>query len=134
MLQLQWESKQPFSFAIIWQFRLLASSISRSFLVLYHTLVSPGIATSIIIVSLIYNHCLYLVFWPLSCNHTVWMVKSHKILKFSFSTTFFITCSYQSLALLNPSFSQNCQCTYLPSLSCLRLYSFWACLPHSLTI
>ena len=26
------------------------------------------------------------------------------------------------------------ECTYLPTLSCLRLYSFWASLPHSLTI
>ena len=59
---------------------------------LSHTFVSAGIATSIIIIS----------FFTLS------------------TTTISGSCSYQSLALLNPSFSQNCQCT----LSCLRLYSF----------
>ena len=62
------------------------------------------------------------------------MVKSHRILKFSFSTTPSGSCSYQRLALLNPSFSQNCHCAHLPTLSCLLLYSFWASLPHSLTI
>ena len=51
MLQLQWESQRPFLLVIIWQFRLLTNRISRSFLVLYHTLVLPDIATSIIIVS-----------------------------------------------------------------------------------
>ena len=60
------------------------------------------------------------------------MVKSHRILKFLFSTTLSGSCSYQSLALLNPSVSQNRQ--DLPTLSCLRLYSFSARLPYSLTI
>ena len=51
------------------------------------------------------------------------------------STTLSGSCSYQTCSsLLNPSFSQSCQCTCLPALSCLCLYSFWASLPHWLTI
>ena len=45
------------------------------------------------------------------------------------------TCSCMSLYLLvSPGFSEKCECTYLPTLSCLHLYSFWASLPHSLNI
>ena len=51
MLQLQWESQQPFSFAIILQFRLLASCLSWSFLFLYHILLNLLILPCLIIVS-----------------------------------------------------------------------------------
>ena len=47
------------------------------------------------------------------------MVKYHRILKFLFSTTPSGSCSYQSLALLNLSFSQNYHSANLPTLSCL---------------
>ena len=61
------------------------------------------------LVSLLYNQCLFLYFIN---YHSIWssgfyhvshcMVKSHRILNFLFSTMLSGSCSYQSLALLNP--------------------------------
>ena len=134
MLQLQWESQQPFSFVIILQFRLLASCLSWSFLFLYHILLNLLILPCLIIVSFFtlstttISGLLASIMWP------YYMVKSEKVLKFLFSTTLSESCSYQKFALLNPSLSQNCHYTYLSTLSRLRLYPFWASLPHSLTV
>ena len=135
MLQLQWESQRPISLALIWQIRLLTglyfSIFSRS---LSHTLMSPGIAASIIIVffftlsTTAISSLLVSIMWSYSLK------KSHRIFKFLFWTTLSGSCSYQSLALLNASFSHNCQFTYFPTVLCLYLYCFWASLPLSLTI
>ena len=110
---------------------LATSSFKKLYFLMFscslsHTLVSPyfvfTLATTVIsglLTSFMWLYCI---------------VKSHRILKFSLSTTLSGSCSYQSLALLNPSLSQNYQCIHLPILSCLYLYSFWASLPHSLNI
>ena len=62
MLQVQWKLQRYFSFAIIWQFRLLINCISRSFLVLYHILLY-------LLVLLHLYHCLFLYFIN---YHNIW--------------------------------------------------------------
>ena len=83
---------------------------------LSYTLVSPGIATSIIIIFLYFIS--YHNIWSSAFYHVITLYGEIFVV---FLTTLSDSCSYQSLALLNPSFSENCQCTYLPTLSCLCL-------------
>ena len=60
---------------------------------LLHTLTSPGIATSIIIVSFFTLSTTTIS--PIMWSHC--MMKSHRILKFLFSTTLSGSCSYKAL-------------------------------------
>ena len=123
MLQLQWELQQPFftchNLAVL-SFQKLYVIFSHS---LSHTLVSPGIATSIIIVSCFTLSTSTISGFLASIMSSYCMVKFHRILTFSFTTTLSGWFSYQSLDLLNPSFSQNGQILIFPTLSCHHLYS-----------
>ena len=124
MLELQWESQRPFLFAIICQFRILTSFIRESFLLLYHILFYLLLLLRLqsLSLSLLCQLPQYLVsgFYDVITLYG----ETRRILKYSFSITLPGSCLYQSFAPLNPSFSQNCQYTYLPILLGFRLYFF----------
>ena len=62
---------------------------------------------------------------------SVWIIKSQRILKDSFSVQGKGLCSYYLSGTLKPFFLQVSQCTVFPIQSCRRLYSFWRSLERS---
>ena len=83
----------------IWLFNKLYFLIFRRSLL--HTLVSPGIATSIIVVSFFTLSTIKMSGLLGSVMWSHYILKFHAILKFSFSPTLSGLCSCQIVALLN---------------------------------
>ena len=96
--------------AVLLFIKLYFSIFSRS---LSHTHVSPGIATPITIISFFTLSTTTISGLLASIMWSHCMVKSHRILNFYFLIALSGSCSYQNLPLLNPSYSQNCRCSYI---------------------
>ena len=69
-----------------------------------------------------------------SITWSVWMLKSQRILTWSVSSTSSGTWLYHFDCILTPYFLHKSQWITSANLSCLPLYSVWACTLHSLTM
>ena len=115
----------PISLIRSWYFSIFSPSFS-------YTLWSQGEAMSTMIALLFSFSTTTMSGLLASITWSHWMVISHKILHFSFSTTPSGWCSYHFSPLLMSYLQQSFQWTNLAILSCLLLYSFCANILHSL--